>query len=1352
MARLLLLLIINICFIGSTYSANPEQLNNWSDWIKLKHPKLECYSHGKNSKLCQWPLSLNLNINNEYIDFSYTLQSQADKQFIQLPGNLETWPQQIKINGKASGVIERNNLPFVKLDKGTHRIEGKIVNHAKLNRLLIPANIAMINTFKHQQKVQLSNNNNYLLLNQKVTAQKPESDRLHIEVFRHYQDGIPSLLETRLKLRVTGKNREEILGKPLLENNELIGVNSPIPVKINAQGELVAQLKAGEYWINLNSRFTKNSKSLKKTANHKNWPNNEFLSVRYNNKIREIEISGTNSIDTQQTNIPHEWKTLPSYLLKDNNQLQIKVLRQGKENPAKNELSLTRKLWLDFNGKGITAKNHLQGKIHQNWRLDSTEDNQLQSAEVNQQAVMITLLDNKQGIEVRNNNVDINTTSRIENARNFSLSGWLSDVNSVRASLELPPGWRIFHATGIEQISGSWISQWSLWTIFIVLIVTAVAKQLFNLAVSALTLLSITLTFYEALSPVVFIPIFFALYGLLKISNEKISKIFQVITLLIAAIYILSLSQYTVNTFRTVIYPTVENPYYYNEHSHHIEMHKASKDEAYGGEQVILEEVVMTKSRLGTSAYRNEAPPKKIESIDNYKYAEQDRVQTGIGAPNWNWNSYQLNNYGEVTPEQKVRMYYMSPIITKLWQLAGLLSLFLLSIALFKHIKPLLTLNKQKLTSKKVNVNVMVLTLASVLLSVPSENVQAQDYPPQFLLEQLEKQLLLPPNCIPNCYGIEKANINIAKQKATIELDLYSAAKVAIPLLKTHNSFSLTAASSNGEALAILKKDQHYFVPLKEGQQKIQLSIELLAGESNFDFFKTIHQLSVNSNDWTVSGLQKNKGTKNINLQRKASEEKSKLSSFGNIAINPFVEVQRELVLGTEWQLHTRVIRKAPKSGSFYIKIPLLEGEDLLTQGITVNKKHAQLHFTNQSIISWNSLISPKEQLNLTANPNSQISEQWKVIPSSIWRINYEGLTEINESHFNQLSYTWKPQAEEKLTINIERLNGIEGQTYTIENLKLEHNIASTKNNSLLSIQVKSSIAQTFTFSLPETASINKLTLDNETLNTPLSNTVTVNLQAKSQIIDIDFTEENTSKLISYSPQITLPVIASNIYLNTQLAKDQWPLFIYGTKIGPAMLYWGMLCFIILAAIVLSLLFKKLNWQLPIGFVGWLLLGLGLSTINIYCGFIVALWFLLLGARQHLINAEKLANNLFNGMQVFIVFFSLITLVVIISTIPDGLLSSPDMKVVGNGSSAYNYQYYQDFAQASAFPETMVVHIPLWIYRGLILLWSLWLSTQLIKWTKWGWQAFSSTTLWKSKPIKADKAMPKQENSEIESE
>jgi hypothetical protein len=75
-------------------------------------------------------------------------------------------------------------------------------------------------------------------------------------------------------------------------------------------------------------------------------------------------------------------------------------------------------------------------------------------------------------------------------------------------------------------------------------------------------------------------------------------------------------------------------------------------------------------------------------------------------------------------------------------------------------------------------------------------------------------------------------------------------------------------------------------------------------------------------------------------------------------------------------------------------------------------------------------------------------------------------------------------------------------------------------------------------------------------------------------------------------------------------------------------------------------------------------------------------------------------------------------------------LGLPEMQIAGNGSTAYALSWYQD-RSGSVLPRGLVLSVPLWVYRFLMLAWALWLAFALLGWLRWAWGSFSSGGLWK---------------------
>ena len=209
------------------------------------------------------------------------------------------------------------------------------------------------------------------------------------------------------------------------------------------------------------------------------------------------------------------------------------------------------------------------------------------------------------------------------------------------------------------------------------------------------------------------------------------------------------------------------------------------------------------------------------------------------------------------------------------------------------------------------------------------------------------------------------------------------------------------------------------------------------------------------------------------------------------------------------------------------------------------------------------------------------------------------------------------------------------------------------------------------------------------------------------------------------TPRIDIGAPASNITLDLSLPDNRWLLATSGPRLGPAVLYWPELLVLILLAWVLG----RIEWT-PLRMHHWLLLGLGFSTFNWPVLGFVAAWILFVGARDKW--RSDVSRVQYNLLQAAVVALTLLALVSIVTTLPDGLLGEPNMHVMGNNSHGNDLSWFADRSE-SVLPVATAVSVPIWAYKALILGWALWLSFALLKWLPWTWQCFAREGFFRSK-------------------
>ena len=83
----------------------------------------------------------------------------------------------------------------------------------------------------------------------------------------------------------------------------------------------------------------------------------------------------------------------------------------------------------------------------------------------------------------------------------MSAVGWEQNFHTVSAELNLPPGWRLLAASGVDNVPDSWISRWTLLDLFLVLITALATARLWNHYWGALALVTLVIIWHEPGAP-----------------------------------------------------------------------------------------------------------------------------------------------------------------------------------------------------------------------------------------------------------------------------------------------------------------------------------------------------------------------------------------------------------------------------------------------------------------------------------------------------------------------------------------------------------------------------------------------------------------------------------------------------------------------------------------------------------------------------------------------------------------------------------------------------------------------------------------------------------------------------------
>ena len=94
-------------------------------------------------------------------------------------------------------------------------------------------------------------------------------------------------------------------------------------------------------------------------------------------------------------------------------------------------------------------------------------------------------------------------------------------------------------------------------------------------------------------------------------------------------------------------------------------------------------------------------------------------------------------------------------------------------------------------------------------------------------------------------------------------------------------------------------------------------------------------------------------------------------------------------------------------------------------------------------------------------------------------------------------------------------------------------------------------------------------------------------------------------------------------------------------------------------------------------------------------------------------------------LQILLILLTAAALATFVAVVAAGLLGSPEMFIVGNGSDRTFLRWYQARSDA-LLPRPGCISVSIWWYRFLMLAWALWLAASLIRWLRWAWNQFST--------------------------
>lgn len=1344
----------------------PEPLKPWIGWVLEGQEAARCpFFHGNaDRRTCAWPATLALELDDGGGRFTQDWLVDATST-VALPGEAKRWPLDVRVDGRAAPVIDRGGLPAVRLETGTWRVTGSFSWDRLPEMLQVPADTGIVSLTVRGRRVDFPSRDEQgrLWLQREQTSDEGET-RLEVLVHRKVTDDIPLTLTTDVVLKVSGRNREVLLGRSLPDGFVPMSLTGPLPARIERDGRLRVQVRPGTWRIALVARHVGPTNEITCPPLAENagaWDGDEAWVFEARPALRLVSVEGVPGIDAQQTELPDAWRSLPAYLVQPGDTMKLVQRQRGDEKPAPDRLSLDRTWWLDFDGTGWTVQDRIGGTLSSSWRLEMGPETVLGRAAVDGRDQFITHLDPDapRGIEVRQSQVSLEADSRIEKrASTVPAVSWTHDFESVGGRVNLPPGWRLLHAFGVDRASPTWIAEWDLLDLFLLLVIALSIGKLWGVRWGALALVTLGLAWHEPGAPRwvwLFLLVGEALYRVLPAGAFK--ALFRFYRWTVWGVLVLLTVPFLVLQVRNALYPQLEptwNAGWLDRLADGVGFPggvkgaaqapmevpaPATVDEgALGGEYEAdgrfeaLEEKAMKEidssslTRDVSKSYRQK-PQGKLANV----YAPDPRAQvsTGPGLPSWTWRSVSLSWRGPVDAEQRIRFVLVPPWLHVLLSVARTVLTAVLVLLVLGF--PVASWLRGRL---RTGATATTLALALLAVVLPA-SAHAQE-PSKETLAELQRRLLEKPECAPSCATIGRMRVEVSGSTLRARLEVSAAAETAVPLPGGAQQWSAGSVFLDGSPARGLfrSSDGVLWIPLQPGAHQVVVEGPLPDRETvQVPLPLKPRHVQASVSGWILDGIHED-GQPDDTLQlTRTRGAGGAAAGLQQETLPPFLRVERDVRFDLSWEVTTRVSRVTPPGAAVVVEVPLLPGESVTSADLRVHDGRAAVSMgPTVSHVEWTSVLADAETIVLTATTSSAWSESWRVDASPIWHVEPSGIPPVQRPATAERLREWRPWPGEAVTLAISRPEGAPGQTLTIDGASISVSPGLRATDATLSLTLRSSRGGQHAILLPEGAELQSVAIDGTTQPVRLEDgRVTLPVSPGRHGATITWRQPGGIRLLYRTPKVDLGAPAVNAEIRVQMPNDRWTLFLSGPRLGPAVLFWSLLA--IYFAISLGLGQLTLT---PLRWWHWFLLGLGLTQVPIPVAAIVAAWLLTLGAR-----AKRPPQNpaLFDLLQLALPFFTLLAIGCLFASIAEGLLGMPEMQIRGNGSWATTLAWFQDRV-ASEMPRARIVSVPLMVYRLAMLGWALWLAWSLLKWLRWAWACFTSGGAWKSLPPRPPKA------------
>lgn len=1287
----------------------PAVLRPWIPWVLTGDEDVRCPRLVEsNEALCVWPTELALDVRPGGATFR--LQAQTFRPAgLALPGDDEHPPLDVTVDGRALPVTM--TPPQVLVPAGRHVLMGRFAWVDRPDVLSIGADVALVRLTIDGRPAPspARDSSGRLLFGVRASVAPPQEDAADVVVQRRLDDDVPLRLQTRLVLTISGREREIWLARPLPDGFVAHEIDSPLPIEMAPDGRLRVQGRPGTHIITLDAHaLQRRDRITRPPVGEGIWDaRDEIWSFAARPQLRGVEVSGAPPIDPAQTTLPTAWRALPAFVVTARGTLVLDQRSRG-DSTTSAPVSFKRELWLHTDGHGYAFADEIVGAWTRPGRFDAAPSVEVGQIRLNGEPAFITRgrLDAPAGIELRGREHSIKADGRIEGGRSrFPAVGWAAEADTLNATLHVPPGWRAVYAHGADRVAGTWVEDWSLIDVALVVMTATVAFCCLGPAAGVTTLFALALTVTEPDAPRwLWLALALASAGARQVLTKRfawITRLTSVGLLLVVAADVVSFATKELNRG---LYPGATDPMS-TRYSPGSKRHAARQGRGFWG--LGASDVSTTDELEGLVGHKMGAPydsilhppglaPASASAVRwTSAYDPSVIVQTGYGVPSYQGDTVALGWNGRVHPSTSVFVLWAPPWLNAV--------LAFMRVALLAGLLLLIV--------RRIRLRAAAGALALWIVCASPTPARAAEVPSAQLLKELQAKVTAPPSCEPNCAAVDRLTLRLRGELLHMELTVAVAAPSALLLPGSPELRPLGARVDGRPAPLMRRDDGQLAVAVNRGAQRVEVETQLPAKPALTLSLPFVPRYTrADAVGARVEGIDGNgqaaRAIEITRLEKPAPET-------GSPNLPPLLEVRREVRLGVRWEVHTTVRRIGGAASPVQLDVPLLPGERVVTAGTIVDEaqRTAQVSIAQGVAESaYQSQLDQAPRLELQAPGGARWFEVWEITAGATFHVETRGVPAQAELSDPQV---YRPWPGEKLILNVTKPSGAGGPAFTVDNALLELAPGPRTERGLLRAFVRASRGSPFTVTLPSGAVLDSSLLDD----------VRVSTGAEGQKLNLLLTPGEHSIDVAWhvargigrrftAPAVALPAPISNAEVVVNLRDpNRWVLWTRGPAAGPAVRAWSLIALLIIVSCGLAR--TRLT---PLGAVDWVVLGLGLLPLGLPRVLVLPVVLLALGLRRRaLVGDRHVPRWAYNLSQLVLAFAAAAAVGVLVSALEEGVLRAPVMGIVGAGSSETVLRWYEDRADG-AMPRVEVISAPLWVYRLAVLAWAAWLAFAIARW------------------------------------